>query len=220
MNAVTSLEEFKLMVKEFWAGTEEIFLSTSSLFRFSKKLKSLKPLIRNLAKDKMGNLVKKAKEAHEKLCKALEVNLCSPSIQNQQLESEAYSKWEFVAGLEEDFLKQRSKLHWLSVGDQNNKTYHRAIITREAINGIREVRCRDGTLVTEESEIKAEAEGFFQEFLQPDDFTGMTVENLQDLLPFRCVEQDQHVLVRPVTPEEVRQVLFSMPSNKSPGPDG
>lgn len=106
------------------------------------------------------------------------------------MESEAYYKWGFVAGLEEDFLKQRSKLHWLSVGDQNNKTYHRAIDTREAINGIREVRCRDGTLVTEESEIKAEAEGFFREFLQHqrEDFTGMTVENLQDLLPFRCVE--------------------------------
>lgn len=68
----------------------------------------------------MGNLVKKAREAHEKLCKAQDLNLRSPSAQNQQLESEAYSKWEFVAGLEESFLKQRSKLHWLSVGDKNN----------------------------------------------------------------------------------------------------
>lgn len=42
------------MVKDYWAGTEEIILSTSSLFRFSKKLKSMKPLIRNLAKEKNG----------------------------------------------------------------------------------------------------------------------------------------------------------------------
>ena len=155
VNAVTSLEEFKPMVKVFWAGTEEIFLSNSSLFRFSKKLKSLKPLIRNLAKDKMGNLVKKAKEAHEKLCKAQEVNLCSPSIQNQQLESDAYSKWEFVAGLEEDFLKQRLKLHWLSVGDQNNKTYHRAIITRETIVMTIRYHSLQGVVLWKESVIKA-----------------------------------------------------------------
>lgn len=48
----------------------------------------------------------------------------------------------------------------------------------------------------------------------------MTVEELQDLLPFRCVDQDQQVLLRPVTPKEVRQVMFAMPSNKSPGSDG
>lgn len=29
-----------------------------------------------------------------------------------------------IAGLEEDFLKQREKLHWLDVGDQNNMTCH------------------------------------------------------------------------------------------------
>lgn len=55
---------------------------------------------------------------------------------------------------------------------------------------------------------------------QPDDFRGMTVEELQDLLPFSCVDQDQQVLLCPITPEEVRQVLFDMPSNKSPGPYG
>lgn len=37
-------------------------------------------------------------------------------------------------------------------------------------------------------EIKAEAERFFREFLQLtlNDFEGATVEELRDLLPFRC----------------------------------
>ena len=165
VNAVTTLAEFLPMVKDFWANTEPIFLSTSSLHRLSKKLKNLKPQIRGLAKDRMGNLVKKSREAHEDLCKKQELNLCSPSSQHMEAENEAFTRWEFVAGLEESFLKKRSKLHWLNIGDQNNKTYHSAIAAREAVNGIREIRCRDGTLVNDENGIKEEAESFFREFL-------------------------------------------------------
>lgn len=65
------------------------------------------------------------------------------------------------AGLEESFVKQRSKLHWLKIGDQNNKSFHSAITAREAVNGIKEIRYRDGTLVSDENGIKEEAERFF-----------------------------------------------------------
>lgn len=63
---------------------------------------------------------------------------------------------------------------------------------------------------------------FFREFLQyqPEDYTGMGVSQLQDLLSFRCSDQDSQNLVQPVTPQEIKDVLFTMPSNKSPGPDG
>lgn len=222
VNAVTTIDDFLPMVHDYWAHTEPIFLSTSSLFRFSKKLKGLKPLVRNLAKDRMGNLVKKSKEAHADLCLKQERCLLHPSSENLERENAAFTRWELVAGLEEICLKQRSKLHWLTVEDKNNKTYHRAIATREAANSIREVLCRDGTLTREEDEIKAEATGFFQEFLQhqPEDFEGMTVDSLQELLPFRCSVSDSLVLLQTVTKDEVKDVLFAMPTNKSPGPDG
>ena len=161
VNAVLELEEYKPMVKQYLQDTEPIFLSTSSLFRFSKKLKGLKPHIKKLAKDRMGNLVKKSREAYVDLCEKQEASLLNRSQQHLEVENEAFRRWEFVARLEESFLKQKSKLHWLKFGDQNNKTYHRAILTREATNCIQEVRCRDGTLTSDESEIKLEAESFF-----------------------------------------------------------
>lgn len=52
------------------------------------------------------------------------------------------------------------------------------------------------------------------------DFQGMTVEELQNLMSFRCSATDQDMLTREVTSEEIQKVLFAMPSNKSPGPDG
>lgn len=37
---------------------------------------------------------------------------------------------------------------------------------------------------------------------------------------FRCTLQDCNLLESEVSEEEVRKVLFAMPNNKSPGPDG
>lgn len=60
MNAITELEEFLPSVGQHWETTEPFFLSTSSVFRFSKKLKSLKPIIRELGKKKDGKSFSKS----------------------------------------------------------------------------------------------------------------------------------------------------------------
>lgn len=221
VNVLTEMEEFKPLVDNYWKETEPLFLSTSTLFRFTKKLKGLKPLIRTMAKDRLGHLVKRSKAAYEVLCKKQEDNMTNPTTQAMEAQHEAYSQWDHVAGLEEKYLKQKSKLHWLEVGDQNNKAFHRAAALRIAKNTIREIICADGNVVTGE-DIKIEAERFFREFLQhiPPDYEGIAVEELCDLLPFRCSEIDQQMLTRVVSEEEIKKVLFSMPSDKSPGPDG
>ena len=222
VNAITSLGEFRPRVDDFWREQEPLFMSTSTLFRFTKKLKALKPTIRNLAKERMGNLVKKAKEAHDDLCMKQELNLQNPSSGAMEAEAAAYVRWEKVADLEEKFLKQRSKLHWLDVGDKNNKTFHRAVMIREVQNTIREITRQDGSVTKKAAEIKDEAERFFRVFLQtiPDDYEEISIEELQELLPFRCSEIEKTQLMSQVTAEEVRKVLFAMPKDKSPGPDG
>ena len=59
----------------------------------------------------MGNLVRKAKEAHEDLCKKQEHNFTNPSPMAMKEEDEAYNRLDWVAGLEEKYLDQKSKLH-------------------------------------------------------------------------------------------------------------
>ena len=221
VNVLTEMEEFKPMVTSYWNETEPLFLSTSTMFRFTKKLKGLKPLIRTLAKEKISHLVKKSKEAYDALCKKQGTNLSSPSIQAMDDEREAYLRWDHIAGIEEKYLKQISKLHWLDVGDKNNKAFLRAATVREARNSIREILCSDGRVVKGD-DIKIEAEKFFREFLQlkPVDFEGIDVEDLGNLLPYRCSDTDQQLLTRVVSAEEIKKVLFAMPNDKSPGPDG
>ena len=222
VNAIGSLRAFLPMTQEYWSSTVPLFHSTSAMFRFSKKLKNLKPLIREMGRDKLGNLTKKAKAAFGVLCEKQSATLANPSEDAIKEEGEAYGKRLHVASLEEDFLKQRSKLHWLDMGDQNNKTFHRAIKTRQAHNLIREIRCANGRVVTTHSEIKREAENFFSGFLNqsPESYKGVLEEELQDILNFRCSTEDCRLLEAEVNEEEVRKVLFAMPNNKSSGPDG
>lgn len=79
INVIGSLPDFLPMVQRYWDTTKRLFHSTSALFRFSKKLKHLKPLIRELGRDKMGNLTIRAKEAYDLLCVKQSNTLANPS---------------------------------------------------------------------------------------------------------------------------------------------
>lgn len=62
----------------------------------------------------------------------------------------------------------------------------------------------------------------FKDFLQhePADYEEVSVNYLSDLLPNKCTQGKKDMLIREVTDEEIREFIFSMSSNKSPGPDG
>ena len=145
---------FLPLIKEYWDNTETLFHSTSAIYRFSKKLKLLKPKIKTMGRDKLGDLTKKTREAFETLCQRQLETLTNPSAQAMNNESAAYSRWLHVSDLEEKYLKQKSKLHWLKVGDGNNKAFHKAAKAREVRNTIKEIIRPDGTLAVTPTEIK------------------------------------------------------------------
>lgn len=185
-NAVAEMPEFLKTVSDYWKDKQPLFQSTYALFRFSKALKALKPLIRTLSKKKLGGLTKKVGEAYKDLCDRQEATLNEPTQSNIQRELVAAERWQTVSDIEEKILKQRSKLHWLQVGDKNNKAFHNAAKIRETRNAIREIRCASRLVVNSHEEIKEEAERFFSEFLahEPGDLSGKTVEELQRIVQF------------------------------------
>lgn len=135
------------MIEDYWKENSTLFQSTSALFRFSKYLKALKPLIRNLSKEKLGKLSMRAKEAHQDLCEKQERLLNNSTHDNIREELTASERWNRISGIEEKILKQRSKMHWLELGDRKNKVFHSAARIREMRNTIREIKCRFGAIV-------------------------------------------------------------------------
>lgn len=214
VNALVDMPEFLRVVEGFW--------STSALFRFLKKLKALKPLLKHLNKEKVGEIVKKTKEAYKNLCEAQNKTLENPYQSNIEVESVAYGRWVLLSTIEEKVISQKAKIHWLDVGDGNNKSFHRAATVRDIRNSIREIKRSDGSIAETQEDTKDEALNHFYNFLThcPSEYRGAQADDLKSLLTFECSEEDRSMLMKEVTAEEVRKVLFSMARNKSPGPDG
>ena len=217
-NAVAEMSDFPKLMDDFWKNNQPLFQSTSALFWFSKSLKALKPLIRRLSKERLGKLSMKVKEAYNDLCKIQERLMDDPTAENIREELRIEERWQRISASEEKVLKQRSKIHWLQLGDCNNKSFHNAVKIREARNTIREIRCQSGEVVTSQEDIKKETEKFFKEFLsyEPPDIKDISVEGIQRFITFRCSDEERTQLIKLVTDEEIREVLFQIPSNKSP----
>lgn len=221
-NSISKMEEFIPLMRDQWRGREALYHCTSAMFMLTKQLKALKQPLRMLSKIKMGDLSRRMREAFVDLCEKQKLTLERPVLETINEEIKAYDKWQRLAGLEEEFLKQRSKLHWLDVGDGNNKDFHSAIKIREVRNSIREIVRADGTIAKTDDDIKEEAYKFFAEFMtaQPQDFEGVTMEKLKEILRFQCSNEDCEKLEREVSKEKVKSALFKMPGDKFPGPDG
>lgn len=58
VNVLTTLPQFEETVGEFWEKTEPLFVSTSAIYRLSKKLKAIKLTIRELSREKIGKSFK------------------------------------------------------------------------------------------------------------------------------------------------------------------
>lgn len=88
-------------------------------------------------------------------------------------------------------------------------------------NSTREVLDKNEKSIASQEGIKAEAAHFFEEFYtyEHNYLEILSIHKLQELIRFICVEGDQEMLIKEVTEKRLK-VLFSMPSNKSPGPDG
>ncbi|KAF8114102.1 hypothetical protein N665_0042s0024 [Sinapis alba] len=122
-NVIATMEEFLPTVEGYWKKTKKLFHSTSAMFRLGKKLKGLKPSLRTLSKEKLGQLPKETKEAYLRLCEKQRETLQCPTPSAIKAERKALEKWQKLADLEEEFYKQKSKLHWMEVGDRNNRFF-------------------------------------------------------------------------------------------------
>lgn len=193
----------------------------SAIFIISKKLKLLKNVIREFSKQNYSGIEKKTAQALEKLIQTQTVMLSSPTTINAAAELAAMHDWEELSTAEAAFFFQRSSINWLALGDGNSTLFHRYAASRQAWNHIHFLLSESGDRIDSQAGIQQLCIDYFSELFGSPVFQPMFVQSDLDLLfDFKCSEAQAAGFDKNFLPEEIKEAFFSLPKNKSGGPDG
>lgn len=162
------------------------------------------------------------KSAYEDLCNKQNVALLNPHVSTFAEVTTASERWYHLVNIEEQIYRQKSRVKWLGFGDQNTSYFHKVVEGRAVRNAIKQLKSSSGEVLTDLNDIKAEAVSYYKSFLQdePNNIEIPAVNSLSQLVSYRCSGDDGALLIQPITAEEIKKTVFSMPLNKALGPDG
>lgn len=137
-------------------------------------------------------------------------------------EAESYQRLQKAKLMEEDGERQKSRVLWLDKGDLNTAFFRWKTRTRKSINTIDRLQRRDGTWIEEEEQLIEEIVGFYTELYGTLSGETLSLEDdqLRELVARKVPENRRVELTRIPTDEEIKKAVWSIPDDKSPGPDG
>ncbi|XP_010541224.1 PREDICTED: uncharacterized protein LOC104814739 [Tarenaya hassleriana] len=219
LNSLTLLSDFRPLVEKVWNAEH---IQGSNMFRISSNLKSLKHHLRRLTKESCSNIQQRVAEAFGELKVAQNQLLQNPTLESARREVALRATWSTLAVAEESYFRQKSRIRWLKEGEQNTKYFHRVVLARQATNSIRFLVNDAGLKTYDVVMMKAMAVQHYRDILGTHDHNirCWSKTELQQILPFRCSEEDNSFLEEIPTESDIRSVVFELPKNKAPGPDG
>lgn len=176
--------EFLEIVKGCW---KNLSYQGSRKLVISKKLKALKGIIRSFTRENFSNLKKRVQEAFDALILWQQNSLTSPSSSNAAAERLAQKEWTTLAKAEDSFLKQTSRIQWISKGDANTAFYHRVIKTRRDHNQIHFLVDENDNVIDSLEDIKWHAIEYYENMLGGHvALSSSTPMQIATLMPTRC----------------------------------
>ncbi|KAK2357064.1 hypothetical protein QL285_094373 [Trifolium repens] len=216
LNCVSTLPDFSDCVTQNWNAP----LVGKPLSVLWKKLLRLQPVIRKISKPFTGIYITLDK-ARESLKQAHSVLLLdrmnAHHIMTVKSCTEEVIKW---SEMEEQMLRQKSKIEWLRLGDGNNHYFHASLKAKHRQCALRAIYKEDGTLLTNHEDIEQEVLQLYGNLM------GKADDNLRgiDIVAMRTgpqIPSDQReLLITPITEGEIYTSLKSIGDLKAPGLDG
>ncbi|GJX75384.1 RNA-directed DNA polymerase, eukaryota, reverse transcriptase zinc-binding domain protein [Tanacetum coccineum] len=187
-NYLTAKDDFIPVVKRVWSNKVEGF----AMFSLVSKLKLLKKPLRKLNYDQ-GNLFENVRNLKAKLA-VVQSSMNEDPHNNVLRDEELRDLKAYKSALkdEESFLRQKSKVEWLKMGDRNSKYFHNVVKGRSNRNRISYV----------------------------EDMEVLPINDLASLFLKKLSDVDALYMVRNVSDDEIKRALFDIDGNKAPGPDG
>eukprot|EP00253_Pinus_taeda_P005056 PITA_05056 len=187
----------------------------------ASKLKHIKLRLKDWNKNEFGNIFEEKKAIENKL-----------QVLNQTLIKDGFDKvsndkatkfqqdWENLCKEEEIFWRQKPRVQWLKERERNTIFFHRSTLANRAHNRISSIKDEGGQLLSAHEEIQV---------VLVQRFCGIVNETISNRDPFikdltrhipRLVSREGNFnLNRPVTEEEISEVLKEMQNGKALGPD-
>ncbi|GJW63827.1 hypothetical protein Tco_0115711 [Tanacetum coccineum] len=212
-NVLCFNDRFNGVVKEGWATRVSGFY----MFQVVQKLKALKKPLQKLLYDK-GNLhtnVSRLRADLDRVQSALDSDLFSESLLEEEANTVVVFNDAFI--IEEKFLKQKAKIEWLKEGDSNSAHFHKAVKSRASRSRIHVVTDANG-VVFQNKKVTDAFISHYEVFLRQPGITNDVDTN--NLFQTRLTVDDALNMVWVISDQEVKEVIFSMGNDKSPGPDG
>lgn len=210
---------FLQTVKTVW---EQAGSRAENLKDFCYKLKGLKRPLKSLCKDNFSGIEKRVLEALSTLKAAQLLALNDPSSSNVFFEQSSRDVWLILRLAEESFFRQRSRIKWLEEGDLNTRFFHFVTQARNASNAIKYLLTGDGSKTSTLQDVHLLAQSYFAGIFcrLKGDYCPFLSVYLDRLIDVRCTSGQQSILSGPFFAEVIKSLLFKMPLNKTPGPDG
>ena len=216
LNMWADHSDFQGLVGSTWSSN---VLGTKQ-FQLCKKLKSLKVHLKQLNKKNFSHISERANRADQALMDAQIALQNLPS--NEQLRCrvvELKKEAKFLAEAERHFYGQLAKCSYLNKSDRNSKFFHGLMKRNAKRNFIASVIKRDGLPTSSQHEVASEFIEFYKGLLGTNSVSvpiDPTVLNSGSKVSW----EQANVLSRTVTRDEIKEALFSIGEDKSPGPDG
>ncbi|XP_074314320.1 uncharacterized protein LOC141649533 [Silene latifolia] len=207
---------FKSLVSDCWFKHYQ----GTKMFGIVKRLKALKPILKALNKDCFSDIENNtniASLALENIQKTL-ID-CSSDADLLQQELDLAHDLKDLITARDSFLIQKAKVQWSLEGDLNTSDFHHFIKKRVMMNKVFQIEDKDGRLCTDGTAIQSAFLDYYQDLLGSHKSTDVVNSNVVRK-GVCCTEAHWALLNRPITADEVKKCLFSIPSNKSPGSDG
>ncbi|XP_074298892.1 uncharacterized protein LOC141629862 [Silene latifolia] len=191
------------------------------MFQIVQKLRMLKNPLKALNRDLFGDVENNCMRALKYL-EYIQTQLRSDPTNSDLITTElvALKEYQELQTACNSFLVQKSKAVWLTDGDSNTKMFHSYMKSRHARNKVLQITDVEGHCCTEPDDIQQAFLTFYQQLLGE----SATLKPIKSKFVVKkgpiCSDEHWQILLSPVTNEEIKDALFSIPNHKALGPDG
>ncbi|CAL1361477.1 unnamed protein product [Linum trigynum] len=184
-------------------------------------MREIKLALKKFNKEVYGNLQDQVKEAADALQSANIKAFSTPTAEHFESVIHAKDRYDQISKAYESFCWQKSRVSWLTIGDKCSNFFYQAVKIRNSKRAIRKLVKESGEEVYQTDLIVEEVIGFYKKLLGETNLEiNPSEEEVQQLVQHKIPQAECADLIKTITVEEIRNVIFGMSSQKAPGPDG